>query len=494
MAFREIRLEVPNDIRYLPIILGNVSGIADMTGFKKGDISAIELGTEEAVSNVIKHAFNPDEKVYFSVIIQPETLGLRIIIKEKGIPFDSTLIPQYKPEDLSMSEDIKGLGTYLMKQFIDEVKFCNLGKEGKETHLFKYMTTQSIDRLMNQSELETAEKEKKAEKLPKNSIHFDVRRMAPDEAVEVSKGAYSSYGYSYVLEHIYFPDRVREMNQQDELISFVAVTESEVIGHCALEVEEADPKVPQLGVAFTKPKYRGQGCLNRLADACLEEARIRNFTAVYARGITTHPYSQKSLLNFNMLESAICLSSGPEREYKGIEGKPQRESVVLHQIYIHPPKELVIHPPVRHEQMVREIFTQLGVEPKIKSATGDFQIQLNESVIAVIAESHNQVGKISVSRYGKDIEAVVYQQLKRLCIDRMETVYLYLKLNDPLTAALAERFEQMGFFFSGVMPGSEGRDVLILQYLNNYVIDFDKLAIAGDMGKKILEYIKKEIR
>jgi len=52
-------------------------------------------------------------------------------------------------------------------------------------------------------------------------------------------------------------------------------------------------------------------------------------------------------------------------------------------------------------------------------------------------------------------------------------------------------FEKMGFFFSGIMPGSNGRDRLILQYLNNQRIDYEKIHINSDTGKKILEYIKK---
>ena len=489
---QQIKLTVPNDIKFLPVIIANVSKIAELMGFGKDAISKIELGTEEAVANVLKHAFEPGEKTVFNVIMEPMMLGLKIIIKEDGIPFDPTLIPEYKPEDLASDLSGKGLGTYLMKQFIDKVSFYNLGKEGKETHLFKYLNDKSIEDTMNNQELEAAEKEQKEESLPRNSVQYSVRRMLPEEAVDVSKGAYSSYGYSYVLEHIYFPDRVREMNKKDELISFVAVTEeNEIIGHVALEIEEADKHVPQLGVAFTKPKYRGQGCMNRISDVIIKEAYDRNYIAIYARGVTTHPFSQKSLQKFDFKDCALCLSSGPERVYKGIEEKPQRESVILFLRYLHIPKDLIFYPPSHHKDMIEEIYNHLGVNPVIKIPDSQTKYTTEESSIDVLIEPHNMVGKIKIDQYGVNVVHEVYTNLRAFCLDKIETIYLYLKLNDPCTATLTAEFEKIGFFFSGVMPGSEGKDMLILQYLNNYIIDHDRVQIVSEMGKKISEYVKR---
>lgn len=454
------------------------------------DISQIELATEESITNVIEHAFEEDEDADFQVIYDEKPLGLNIIIKEKGIPFDPALIPEFNASAVSNEYEAKGLGTYLVRNLIDEVKFLNLGKEGKETHLFKYINNHNIEQLMDNDERALAEKEKKEEVLPKGSVKYSIRRMKPEEAVEVSKGAYSSYGYSYVLEHIYFPERVREMNLSDELISFVAVAGNEVIAHAALEMEEADKSVPQLGVAFTKPKFRGQGCLNELASAIMEDAFRRNLTGVYARGITTHPYSQKSCHKFSMKDCCILLSSGPEREYKGIVGKPQRESVVLIFRYLHPPESLKLFAPAQHESIIEKIYNHLGVEVNFIQKS-DFENELPlEATIIINTEPHNQVGKIRVQKYGKNVINKVESILKDLCMDRMETIYLFLNLHSPGTQKFVNDFEKLGFFFAGILPGSEGNDQLILQYLNNYKIDFDKLQIAGDMAKEILGYIK----
>lgn len=487
---RQVRLTIPNDLSYLTHVLASVRITAEMAGFKTHDITRIEMGVEEACANVIQHAFTPGEDASFEVIIRREVLGIRVIIREQGLPFDVSQLPEYNREDAAAQYESKGLGLFLMKSMLDEVSYHNLGKEGREVHLFKYRSDKPIDALMEEAELEKAKVAMEEETLPKGSVTYTVRRMFPEEAVEVSRGAYCSYGYTYVLDHIYFPDRVRELNERNELISYVAVTDSNiVIGHTALEVEERDPLVPQLGVAFTMPKYRGQGCLNQLTPALIEDGRQRGFTALYARGITTHPYSQKSILKFGFSEVAILLSCGVEREYKGIiEGKSQRESVAVLFRYLQFPRQLILHVPERHREMVRFIYEKLGVSPEFPEPVArDLQ---GETVVSMQPEMVNKVAKLTIERYGADCTVQIKTNLQRLCLERFETIYLYLPMKDSATASCCGEFEKLGFYFSGVMPGSENRDCLILQYQNNYVVDLSKVMLAEQTGQAILDYIR----
>ena len=51
--------------------------------------------------------------------------------------------------------------------------------------------------------------------------------------------------------------------------------------------------------------------------------------------------------------------------------------------------------------------------------------------------------------------------------------------------------EMLGFFFAGIIPEMFEGDALRLQYLNNVNIDFEKVRIASDFGKKLLAYVIK---
>jgi len=48
----------------------------------------------------------------------------------------------------------------------------------------------------------------------------------------------------------------------------------------------------------------------------------------------------------------------------------------------------------------------------------------------------------------------------------------------------------MGFFFAGILPRTRIGDALILQFLNNVDLDYDKITVVSDAAKEILNYIR----
>jgi len=114
MKLSQVKITLPNDIDYLNIAIHAVSEMGRLMRFKTNDILKLELGTEEAVSNVIEHAFSESEDATFDVILDPQPMGLKVIIKEMGVPFDPAQIHEYHPETLEQDLSVRGLGTYLM--------------------------------------------------------------------------------------------------------------------------------------------------------------------------------------------------------------------------------------------------------------------------------------------------------------------------------------------------------------------------------------------
>ncbi|MFZ5586013.1 MAG: hypothetical protein ACOZHQ_08805 [Thermodesulfobacteriota bacterium] len=55
-----------------------------------------------------------------------------------------------------------------------------------------------------------------------------------------------------------------------------------------------------------------------------------------------------------------------------------------------------------------------------------------------------------------------------------------------MIAAAAE----LGFFFAGLGPEPRRGDRLVLQYLDNLVVDYDRLALAGELGRRIAGYAR----
>jgi serine/threonine-protein kinase RsbW len=488
-----ITLTLPNEMKFLPLATGLVAEIGKITGFKPDEISKLKLAVDEAGGNVIKHALDTSEKDHYSLVLTPSDIGLKIIVKEKGMPFDPTLFPEFDPASLQKDTSARGLGIFLMKQFMDEVSFHNLGREGKETHLFKYLSNDNIEKLMTPAERQEIEKSKAEEPLPPGSVPCYIRRMKPDEAIEISKSAFSSYGYTYVYETIYYPDRVRDLNRTDELISFFVVSEGaeEIMGHSALVPNSDDPGLAEIAVAFVKPKFRGHGLFHKLMPAQIEEAKRRKFTVMFAECVTTHPYSQKPILKHGFKDTCLLLGMASPEEFKGIEQKKmQRESLILSFLYLTEPGEMICYPPDHHKDMIEKTLKHAGILPVVKNVPEDYTLPSREPVIKVITKDY-KCAFIRVDEYGRGIVEEVGRTLSNLCFDKMETVYLYLRLADPGTGRFAASFEKLGFFYAGVVLGSDGYECLVLQYLNNHVIDLSILRIASEMGRDMLAYIEK---
>ncbi len=489
---KRFRLEVPNDLASIPLIRDFVGHVANMAGFKEGERVNIEAAVKEAARNVILHAFAPGEEASFDVICEPTPLGLKIIIKEMGMPFDPSRVPECSQGSTDEDRPETGPGICVMKRTMDEVSFHNLGKGGKETHLFKYLDDRAVGSCMTAGEVEEAEKAKGAEALPNGSVSYLVRRMDPAEAVEVSKCAYAAYHYSYFYEYMYYPERVRRFNETGELISYVAVTAGgEIMGHVAIKGDK-ERGVAELIAAFVKPQYRGQGCLNALTEALIEEGRQRGFAGLYVKAVTSHPYSQKTASKYGFRGCCLFLAQHDPLEFMEIPtGKRERESMLYAFEYLHQPDMIRIFPPPHHAEMILRLYEGLGAHPKPVRQQIDLP-QTDSSVRVTVDPYHT--AKIEVMQYGGNVVSEVKRNLRALCIDRIEAVYLFLNLCNPLTARMTADFEKMGFFFAGINPGSSGKDLLVLQFLNNLVVNYSHLQFASEMGRQIAEYIKLQNR
>ncbi len=114
---------------------------------------------------------------------------------------------------------------------------------------------------------------------------------------------------------------------------------------------------------------------------------------------------------------------------------------------------------------------------------------------ALDASSHNvlNIADIRVLTHGRDADQAVREKLRFYCLEHRDVIYLWLNLENPATRLMTGVFEQMGFFFSGILPrGLDGRDALILQYLNNLTIDYSLLAPFSDEAQKLLAYVRQQ--
>ena len=100
------------------------------------EIKEIELGTDEAVTNIIKHSYKEENKKNI-IEVELEFLENKVIIHlyDNGTPVNEKKI---KPRELS---DVKpgGLGTYFINKIMDEVIWNSSDKWVNHLILVKYL-------------------------------------------------------------------------------------------------------------------------------------------------------------------------------------------------------------------------------------------------------------------------------------------------------------------------------------------------------------------
>jgi serine/threonine-protein kinase RsbW len=147
--------------------------------------------------------------------------------------------------------------------------------------------------------------------------------------------------------------------------------------------------------------------------------------------------------------------------------------------------------PEHHRAIVERLYQNLGVTGhRYRVADDDSppQNQLGE-IESSCNELESCVG-IFVKTLGADVVKQIQRLVRSFCLRQIACINLFLNLEDPGTYHHAADLEKRGFFFAGILPSSRFGDALILQYLNNVAIDYDKIHLQSDMAKEICRYIQ----
>ncbi len=487
-------LHLPVDLSYLPAAQAFINELARLAKFSQKDITFFNVAVEEAITNVVKHAFLPDEDAAFDVICELTPVEFKVIIRDKGLPFDPNQVEDFSAERSLDGDEQVGLGFRLMKGSVDQLSFHNMGYGGKEVHLVKFVDQKHVEKYFQKSEMEAFEQPTYKSKKERVKIPFHVLLLQQKQAIEISQCAYRTYGYTYIMENIYYPERLIEMTRTGELISAVAVCDEndEVMGHCALERFGRKSDVPELGMAFTKPKFRGQGCMNKLNELLVEQAKEKGIKGMFAKGVTTHPFSQKALLRSGFKDCAILIGLSPPKTFEGMEEQgAQRETLIVCYSKLID-QNLKIYATPDHKDMIEKIYQNIGIDAEVlipenskMGSTGMVQSDVEVEVKDLL-----NFANIYINDCGENIKLEIEQRVKELCEKKIETINLYLDLCDENSVNYVTDIEDLGFFFAGIFPNDK-KQYLVLQYLNNVPIDYKRIVLISDFAKELGAYIKK---
>lgn len=453
-------------------------------GFDERDLTKLELATEEAVLSTIENSFEEGDSGSFDVKVGYRPGAFVISIEDQGLPADA--------ERLEKQEN-SALGMLLMRNLTDEFNIVNLGREGKRIELVKYIQDTSIAELLSTEEIngktDTADV---AEDRP------TMRLIRPEDAPMLARLAYRVYGYTYASV-FYYPDKLRELIENGLINSVVSINnEGEIVGNLSLFFEHQGAKVADSGAAMIDPRYRGHSLFKESKKFLQKYAEQNGMYGIYSEAVTIHPFTQQGNMSLGAKETGIMLAYASENlTFKKINNdkkSEQRQAVAL--FYLKTNKE------PRRKVFLNEKFfpllkmliehNELDRELIMISDNQTPMAEREQASVTTIVKPDLNIAVIMILQHGADVIPLVAQQLRELCLKKIETIYLEIPVDEAYATVVAREMNKKGFMLSGIIPELRNGDILKMQYLNNVYVNPDKIVIASPLHKEILGVIMQD--
>lgn len=449
------------------------------------------VAVSELVTDVVLFAY-PNERGRFDLEFRHSSRYVEVILSEVGEPFDPER-HRYDSRAAAGEGDFTGAGFRLMERLSDRFIFINKGRGGKEFRLVREVDEQGrpIDRLLEEPALSQPRLED-VEKAPSDEpLEYRISRIEPEDAEEIAKVIYRTYGYTYSKDEIYFPRRIEQAVSERERLGVIAKTpEGEAIGYFAV-LKGEDSRIAEVGEAAVTPVYRRRGVMTRMMEELVRIARERGLSALFGKAVTLHKASQIVNARAGFHSVALMLAYNSDVVYRGIEEEfPQPVSVVIDYLPLDLTGSGAIYPPERYRDQILESYRLLGMEirpeephrPQLAAST-DLDLNIDYA---------RRTAQITVWRYGPDFLIVLQEMILSLEEQNLISIFLDLPLQLEPMPEWYSGLQTAGFIYCGLLPGfRRGIDFLRLQKVHAS-LDLSLINIYSEAGKRIKELVGRE--
>lgn len=130
-----IELRLPSQLRFLGVVDAVVQSFSSEFGLAADDINNLSTATIEAASNAMEHANKFDAEKQVLLRLQGQGAMIQIEIEDEGQGFD----PRPYERELTAEDLLKlrGRGIFIMRSFMDEVRFARTARGGMRVLLRK---------------------------------------------------------------------------------------------------------------------------------------------------------------------------------------------------------------------------------------------------------------------------------------------------------------------------------------------------------------------
>jgi hypothetical protein len=326
-----------------------------------------------------------------------------------------------------------------------------------------------------------------------------IRPLQAGEEAALSQLFYHVYGYQYIQEFIYYPEKIREKREAGTLHSIVAALPSgRLVGHVGLlKWGDVTPVYePCLGVV--DPRLKSRGLFGKIFQATMEKVAEIPMHYILFDFVTNHDLSQRLVWKYNPCELALfigCQTKATQCKLEKLglgEDSPEMDRYsLLYAIQPRVPQPFgpYVQLPGNLGEMLGFLLEPLGLQwypaPRfdVLPSDGEYQTHFQPSQSAAVFDLIRS-GRRAVDRLLGDWSALLRNGYQYAAVE--------VALSEPGLGNLYDALSEAGFFVAGFVPYHySDKLALRFQALGPTKVAFDDIKVFSSRSQKLLAVIRE---
>ncbi len=138
MKNNQLELKVKAKLENLAVISDFITKAMKQLGIEQ-ETFQVQLAVDEACTNIIQHAYSGGSEKSIRILCSMSGNDLVIQIRDWGKPFDPDFVPLPEMESELFERKSGGLGMFLMRQMMDEVRYIFNPRRYNELTMIKHL-------------------------------------------------------------------------------------------------------------------------------------------------------------------------------------------------------------------------------------------------------------------------------------------------------------------------------------------------------------------
>jgi anti-sigma regulatory factor (Ser/Thr protein kinase) len=135
----QLELEVEAKLENLAVIDDFITESLNKLGIRKDETLQVQLAVSEACTNIIQHAYSGESEESIILLCSMSGNDLVIVIKDWGESFDPNTVPQPDIESELVERKEGGVGIFLMRQMMNDVRYAFQPGGQNELRMIKHI-------------------------------------------------------------------------------------------------------------------------------------------------------------------------------------------------------------------------------------------------------------------------------------------------------------------------------------------------------------------